>query len=171
MDTSKLTQESQVPSSGDRVNIPSYSKGQAFENPPSSIVTSQDRGESPRGINKRSKGKFSNWVDSYTVDQLLQAQKNDAVMLKVTELKCQSDIYLTRPNFTKTVMRSEHCVLNGHSLSEDKEYCTGSGFLLIQRTHLLISMLYLKRYGKKSCINYTIIKHLVILWSEGHCVK
>ena len=92
LDTSKMTQESQAPSFGDRVNLPSHSKDQAFENPPTSIVTSQDRGESPRGISKRSKGKFSNWADSYTVDQLLQAQKNDAVVLKVTELKCQSDI-------------------------------------------------------------------------------
>ena len=92
MDTSKITQESQAPSFGDRVNLPSHSKDQAFENPPTSIVTSQDRGESPWGISKRSKRKFSNWADSYTVDQLLQAQKNDAVVLKVTELKCQSDI-------------------------------------------------------------------------------
>ena len=92
MDTSKMTQESQAPSFGGRVNLPSHSNDQAFENPPTSIVTSQDRGESPRGISKRSKGKFSNWADSYTVDQLRQAQKNDAVVLKVTELKCQSDI-------------------------------------------------------------------------------
>ena len=47
MDTSKMTQESQAPSFGDRVNFPSHSKDQAFENPPTSIVTSQDRGESP----------------------------------------------------------------------------------------------------------------------------
>ena len=92
MDTSKMTQESQAPRVGDRVNLPSHSNDQAFENPPTSIVTSQDCGESPRGISKRSKGKFSNWADSYTVDQLRQAQKNDAVVLKVTELKCQSDI-------------------------------------------------------------------------------
>ena len=92
MDTSKMTQESQAPSFGVRVNLPLYSKDQAFENPPTSIVTTQDRGESPRGISKRFKGKFSNWADSYTVDQLLQAQKNDAVVSKVIQLKCQSDI-------------------------------------------------------------------------------
>ena len=56
MDTSKLTQESQVPSFGDRVILPSHSKDQAFENPPTSIVSSQDRGESPRGISKGLKG-------------------------------------------------------------------------------------------------------------------
>ena len=38
MDTSKMTQESQAPSFGDIVNLPSHSKEQTFENPPTSIV-------------------------------------------------------------------------------------------------------------------------------------
>ena len=78
MDTSKMTQESQAPNFGDRVNLPLHSKDQAFENPPTSIVTSQDRGESPRGISKRSEGKFSNWE---TVTQYISYCKHKRIML------------------------------------------------------------------------------------------
>ena len=44
MDTSKITQESQVPHFGDRVNLCSHSTEKTFENPPS-----QNRGGSPPG--------------------------------------------------------------------------------------------------------------------------
>ena len=39
-------------------------------------------------------------MDSYTVDQLLQAKNNDPIVLTVTELKCQSGI-LDKAKFFK----------------------------------------------------------------------
>ena len=69
-------------------------------------MTSQNRGKSPWEISKRPREKL---VTGQTVDQLLQAQKNDAIVLKVTEMKCQSDIL-------------DKVKLNSHSLSLDKEY-------------------------------------------------